>query len=171
MRPTFILYTQQASKAVGQKRYCAQNVNLTKKALSSSRQHHLLTLYTTIQVNNRLPKTISQLADNSTSLFFLFESSPKVHSVFTRVQKWNIVVGVATRLWDGLSGFRILAEVKVFFSSPQRPIQLVPVFSTGGKKGRGVKLTNHLHLLPRLRLCGAIPLCPLYDFMACTGIS
>lgn len=84
MRPTFILYTQQASKAVGQKRYCAQNVNLTKKALSSSRQHHLLTLYTTIQVNNRLPKTISQLADNSTSLFFFFirikpEGSFRIH--------------------------------------------------------------------------------------------
>ena len=46
--------------------------------------------------------------------FFLFESSPKVHSVFTRAQNRNIVVGVATRLWGGLSGFRILAEVKAY---------------------------------------------------------
>jgi hypothetical protein len=29
-------------------------------------------------------------------------------------------------------------------------------------------LTTHLHLVPRLRMSGAIPLLPLYDFMAWT---
>ena len=35
-----------------------------------------------------------------------------------------------------------------------------------GYSGRGVKLTTHLHLVPRLRMSGAIPLIPLYAFMA-----
>ena len=30
-------------------------------------------------------------------------------------------------------------------------------------------LTTHLYLLTRLRMCGANPLLPLYDFMACAG--
>jgi hypothetical protein len=33
----------------------------------------------------------------------------------------------------------------------------------------GFKLTTYLHLVPRLRLSGAIPLLPLYVFMAWTG--
>jgi hypothetical protein len=32
-----------------------------------------------------------------------------------------------------------------------------------------VKLTTHLHLVPRLRISGAIPLPPLYALMPCTG--
>jgi hypothetical protein len=31
---------------------------------------------------------------------------------------------------------------------------------------RGVKLTTHLHLVPRSRMCGAIPPLPQYAFMA-----
>jgi hypothetical protein len=34
-----------------------------------------------------------------------------------------------------------------------------------GKSGWGVKLTAHLHLVPRLRMYGAIPLLPQYVFM------
>jgi hypothetical protein len=34
-----------------------------------------------------------------------------------------------------------------------------------------VKLTNYLHLVPRLRTSGAVPLLYLYAFMACTGTS
>jgi hypothetical protein len=34
-----------------------------------------------------------------------------------------------------------------------------------GKSSWGVKLTTYLHLVPRLRMCGAIPLLPLYAFM------
>jgi hypothetical protein len=32
--------------------------------------------------------------------------------------------------------------------------------------GRDVKLTTHLHLAPRLRISGVIPLLPLYAFVA-----
>jgi hypothetical protein len=35
-----------------------------------------------------------------------------------------------------------------------------------GQSGRGVKLTTYLHIVPRLRMTGAIPLLPLYAFMA-----
>ena len=35
--------------------------------------------------------------------------------------------------------------------------------------GRGVKLANHLHLTSRPKMNGAIPLCPTYAFLACTG--
>jgi len=39
-----------------------------------------------------------------------------------------------------------------------------------GKSGRSVKLTNHLHPGPRLKMSGAIPLLPPYAFlMECTG--
>lgn len=34
---------------------------------------------------------------------------------------------------------------------------------------RGMKLTTHLHLVPRSRMCGAIRLIPLYAFAAQTG--
>jgi hypothetical protein len=33
----------------------------------------------------------------------------------------------------------------------------------------GMKLTTHLHLVPRSRICGGIPLIPLYAFSAQTG--
>jgi len=43
-------------------------------------------------------------------------------------------------------------------------ITKVPILS-----GWGVKLSDHLHLVPRLRISGAIPLLPLYAFMVLTG--
>ena len=38
-----------------------------------------------------------------------------------------------------------------------------------GESSRGVKLTTHLYLVPRLRMRGAIPLLPQYAFIAWTG--
>jgi hypothetical protein len=35
-----------------------------------------------------------------------------------------------------------------------------------GQSGRGVKLTTHLHLVPSLRMSGAITPLPQYDFVA-----
>jgi hypothetical protein len=57
------------------------------------------------------------------------------------------------------------------FSKTQRPalgptqlrIQYVPGFF------RGVTLTTQFHRVPRLRMSGALPLLPLYAFMACAG--
>jgi hypothetical protein len=34
---------------------------------------------------------------------------------------------------------------------------------------RGLVLTTHFHLVPRLKMSGAVPLLPLYAFMACAG--
>jgi hypothetical protein len=34
-----------------------------------------------------------------------------------------------------------------------------------------VKLTTHFHLAPRLKMCGAMLIIPLYSFMAWTGIT
>ena len=39
-----------------------------------------------------------------------------------------------------------------------------------GQGGRGVKLTTHLRLVPRLRMSGAMPLFPLHAFMARTEV-
>lgn len=45
------------------------------------------------------------------------------------------------------------------------------VFLMWGWSGRGVNLTTHPALLPRLRITGVTPLLPLYDVTACTGIT
>jgi hypothetical protein len=53
----------------------------------------------------------------------------------------------------------------------QLSIQWAPAFYPGGQNGRGVTLTTHLRLVPRLIKHGAIPLLPLYAFMAWTRTS
>jgi hypothetical protein len=40
-----------------------------------------------------------------------------------------------------------------------------------GQSGQGMKFAKSLHLLPRLRTSGAVPLLPLRVFMACLSIS
>jgi len=54
--------------------------------------------------------------------------------------------------------------------STQLAVQSVPAFCTGVKTD-GVKLTAHLHLVPRLRMSGAVPLLPLHAFMVWTRIT
>jgi len=46
------------------------------------------------------------------------------------------------------------------------PIQWVLEALTPWKSGRGVKLTTHFHVVPRLRIRAAITLLPQYVFMA-----
>jgi hypothetical protein len=41
-------------------------------------------------------------------------------------------------------------------------------FLSRNQTDRDIKLTTHLHLVPRLRISGAMPLLPLYTFMAWT---
>jgi hypothetical protein len=48
----------------------------------------------------------------------------------------------------------------------QPPFQWVPGALSLGVSGRGVKLTTHFHLVPRLRVSGAIPPLLQYTFMA-----
>jgi hypothetical protein len=46
------------------------------------------------------------------------------------------------------------------------PMQGVPGLLPRGYSSRTVKLTTHLHLVPKLRICGAIPTLPQHVFMA-----
>jgi len=50
--------------------------------------------------------------------------------------------------------------------STQLSIQWACAFYPGGQNSRGVTMTTHIHLVPRLIKHGAIPLLPLYAFMA-----
>jgi hypothetical protein len=50
----------------------------------------------------------------------------------------------------------------------QPPIQWVPGFLPGSK-WPDHDLTTHLHLVPGLKMSGAMPLLPLYASMAWTG--
>jgi hypothetical protein len=45
---------------------------------------------------------------------------------------------------------------------------VVTAVPSRGESGRDVKLTTHLYLVQRLRKSGAIPLLPLYAYMALT---
>jgi hypothetical protein len=58
----------------------------------------------------------------------------------------------------------------VKLGTTQLPAHCVPVFFPRGYSARSVKLTTHLHPVPRLGMSGAIPLLPLHThaFMACT---
>jgi hypothetical protein len=47
----------------------------------------------------------------------------------------------------------------------QPHIQWVPGVLPGGKAAESLKLTTHLHVVPRLRVSGAVGLLPLYVFM------
>jgi hypothetical protein len=84
-------------------------------------------------------------------------------SVVQRCAKgWMVEISSPGRGWE-------------FFSSPPRPDWLwspPSLLYNGyyqglwGWSGRGVKLTTHLHLVPRSRMRGAIPPLPQYAFMA-----
>jgi hypothetical protein len=88
----------------------------------------------------------------------------------------DISVGIDTRLRAGRPVFNSrLGHWWDFFSSPPRPDPLwsPPCLLSNGNlgllprvwRGRGVKLTTHLHLVPRL-MRGTIPPLPQYVFMA-----
>lgn len=48
--------------------------------------------------------------------------------------------------------------------------QVISIWILSGKKSeKGVKLISHLHIVPRLRMRGAVSLLPLDAFMAQTG--
>ena len=65
-----------------------------------------------------------------------------------------------------IQGF-IPGRGKKFFSSHKCPDQLCGTHPASYALGtRNIKLPAHLHLVPRLRMTGAIPTLPLYAFMA-----
>ena len=92
-------------------------------------------------------------------------------------------IELRSRYCDCAAGWTIWGSnpgrYKRFFSSPKRPGQLwdPPSVLFNGYRGSfsqvkqpGRKLPTHLHLVSMLRISGAIPLIPLYIFMAWTGI-
>ena len=88
---------------------------------------------------------------------------------------WQNVWNVLYR--DKATGWTIRGsnpgKSKSVFSSPKRAHQFLglPTLLLSRYRGSfaGVMLTAHLHLVPRLRVSGVIPLLPVYAFMAGTG--
>jgi hypothetical protein len=88
------------------------------------------------------------------------------------------VVGVVSRLRAGrtIRG-SIPRNIKTFFCSPKCPDRLwgPPSFLFIGCRGLLFRVeatrrrVDHLHLVPRSRMSGSIPLLPLYAFKAWTG--
>jgi len=68
--------------------------------------------------------------------------------------------------WTGIYLFSRIARQTL--RSTQPPIQ-APRFLSGGKSAGAFKLTTHLHLVPRLRINGAVPLFTMYVCMAWRG--
>jgi hypothetical protein len=82
-------------------------------------------------------------------------------SVYTVCENRGSSVSIVTRLRTGLTGFD--SRQKLFFSSSLRPDQHwappspLSNWHPGLLSGRDVRLTPHLHLQLKLRLCGSIP--------------
>ena len=103
--------------------------------------------------------------------------------------KWAVLVQWGTRdsgghsdeatAWRSRNRRSIRCSDKGFFSSPKYQTgsgaHLTPPFRgyreifPWGYRDRSVKLTAHLHLVPRLRMSGALPLLFQYGLMARTG--
>jgi hypothetical protein len=84
-------------------------------------------------------------------------------------RKWEYPVHILTRLWSRqprvrLPGrqrnFSLLQNVRVGL------IQIAKALIPRGESGRGTKLIFHLHLQPKLRMDGVIPLLRLWTFVA-----
>jgi hypothetical protein len=85
-------------------------------------------------------------------------------------------VSLVTRLQDGRYGFRIpegqviwvfTFGIQIGSGGPTQPwIQWTSGFIPGGQSCQDVILTTHLHVVPRLRMSGGIPLLP-YTFSWC----
>jgi hypothetical protein len=73
---------------------------------------------------------------------------------------------LAFNSWQGLGIFLFTTKSRAALVSTWPPIQWIPGALSLGVKRLGVKLTTHLNLLPRSRVCGVIPPLPQYAFMA-----
>jgi hypothetical protein len=61
--------------------------------------------------------------------------------------------------------FLLRKEPRLVLGTIQPPIAEYHSIPSGDKVARGVKLTTHVHLLPRLRMSGYIPFLLQYVFM------
>jgi len=98
--------------------------------------------------------------------------------VAPRILNLGTVVGIVTALWARRSGVRISEGAKGF--SLLRIVQTGPGVHPAScsvyawvlcrvQSGRSVKWTTYIHLKPKLRLRGAIPVLPLYAVMVKSG--
>lgn len=88
-------------------------------------------------------------------------------------------VGVTARLDYGVddSGFESRQGQEIFLFRPPRTGSVAhpAPYSRGTRvpspeeNCRGVKLTSHIHLVPKLSMNEAVPLLPLYGFIGCPG--
>jgi len=84
-------------------------------------------------------------------------------------------VYLLTKLWDGRLNSGIGSEIFLLFQTSRNygahpaSYSIVNWTILCGQGGRGINLIPHLHLAPRLRVSGAIPLLPLYAFMSWLG--
>jgi hypothetical protein len=82
------------------------------------------------------------------------------------------VVGIATRLRAALFGVQVLVGGRdiYFLQNVKTGSYSVGTGTlTRGHIGQGVKLNTHIHLVPRLRMSGAVPLLPLHAFITWTS--
>ena len=105
------------------------------------------------------------MADSKT--YFALQNCPWARAPKKVRQPW-------TGLWAGRCGVRIPSLTRDLSILQTR--QTHPASCSAGTgasfsrvKGRIMKLTTHLYLVPRLRISGAIPLPPIYALMPCTG--
>jgi len=77
--------------------------------------------------------------------------------------------GVRILEWEG--DYYLLQNFQTGFGVRSGSYAVVTdVFSCGIKAARNVTFTNYIHLMPRLRMSGAILLLPLHTLMAWTGL-
>ena len=111
----------------------------------------------------------------TTSLkFYLYPSLSGIQTVRTIRSS---IVAIPTMLWAGWLWLLIPVGAKDFplLQNVQTSSRAHPTFCwmgngvlSQGWRGRGVKLTPHLYLVPRLRMRGALLLLPLCVFIAWT---
>jgi hypothetical protein len=88
------------------------------------------------------------------------------------------MIHVATRSQAGRSGVRVpigarkfslLQKVQTASGTHTASYSMGSMVNFQEKSGQGVTFTTDLNVVPGLRMSGAIPLLPLYAFMARTG--
>jgi hypothetical protein len=80
------------------------------------------------------------------------------------------IISFSVRIPSGTSHIFLLQNVQTGFRVYSSSYPICTLVLSREYSGRGVMLTTHLHLVPRLRVSRAIFLFLLYAFMALTGI-
>jgi len=80
---------------------------------------------------------------------------------------WSLFIQLGEILFDSQQEniFLFPKESRLVLGTIQPPISEYHSIPSGDKVARGVKLTTHVHLLPRLRMSGYIPFLLKYAFM------